>query len=56
MGSRLFFAISPGSVERVNVSVMKQIAEGRRIIDAAGGVEAYDRLARLAGPKQSLLG
>ena len=46
VGSRLFFAISPGSVERVNVSVMKQIAEGRRIIDAAGGVEAYDRLAR----------
>jgi hypothetical protein len=48
VGSRAFFAISPGSVERVNVSVGKQIAEGRRIIQAAGGLEAYDQQARLA--------
>ena len=48
IGSRLFFAISPGTVERVNVSVGKQIAEGRRIIDAAGGPDAYDQQARLA--------
>jgi hypothetical protein len=45
-GSRAFFAISPGTVERVNVSVGKQIAKGRRIIEAAGGPEAYDRQAR----------
>lgn len=47
MGSRAFFAISPGSVERVNVSAGKEIAAGRRIIEAAGGREAYDRQARL---------
>lgn len=49
-GSRAFFAISPGTVERVNVSVGKQIAKGRRIIEAAGGPEAYDRQARQADP------
>jgi hypothetical protein len=48
VGSRAFLAISPGTVERINVSVGKQIAEGRRIIQAAGGLEAYDRGARLA--------
>lgn len=50
LGSRAFFAISPGTVERVNVSVGKQIAEGRRIIEAAGGLAAYDQQARLAVP------
>jgi hypothetical protein len=47
VGSRAFMAISPATVERVNVSVGKQIAEGRRVIAAAGGSEAYDRQARL---------
>jgi hypothetical protein len=50
VGSRAFFAISPGTVERVNVSVGKQIAEGRRIIETMGGLEAYDQEARLAVP------
>ena len=50
MGSRAFFAISPGSVERVNVSAGREIAAGRRIIEAAGGLEAYDRQARRAVP------
>jgi hypothetical protein len=54
VGSRAFFAISPGTVERVNVSVGKQIAAGRRIIEAAGGLEAYDRQARLAEPTKRL--
>jgi hypothetical protein len=54
VGSRAFFAISPGTVERVNVSVGKQIAAGRRIIEAAGGLEAYDRQARLAAPTKRL--
>lgn len=48
LGSRAFFAVSPGSVERVNVSATKQVAKGRRIIEAAGGPEAYDRRAREA--------
>jgi len=53
LGSRFFFAISPGTVERVNVSVGKQIAEGRRIIEEAGGPEAYDRQARRAASWQT---
>jgi hypothetical protein len=47
VGSRAFFAISPATVERVNVSVGVQIAEGRKIIQAAGGLQAYDRQVRL---------
>ena len=50
VGSRAFFAISPGTVERVNVSVGEQIAQGRKIIQAAGGPQAYDRQARESGP------
>jgi hypothetical protein len=46
VGSRAFFAISPGTVERVNVSVGEQIARGREVIEDAGGVEAYDLQAR----------
>jgi hypothetical protein len=38
--------VSPGSMERVNISIKKQKEQGRRIIEAAGGVEAYDRKAR----------
>ncbi|MBS1250745.1 MAG: hypothetical protein MAG431_02341 [Chloroflexi bacterium] len=45
-GSRLLHKISPGSMERVNVSVQKQIQEGRKIIQEAGGVRAYDAQAR----------
>jgi hypothetical protein len=50
LGSRAFMAISPGTVERVNVSVGKQIAEGRRVIETAGGLQAYDRQVRQADP------
>jgi hypothetical protein len=46
VGSRAFFAISPGTVERVNISVGQQIAQGRKVIEEAGGAEAYDRQAR----------
>jgi hypothetical protein len=45
-GSRVLHAISPGSMERVNISVLKQIEQGRQIIEAAGGVQAYDEQAR----------
>ena len=50
VGSRAFFAISPGTVERVNVSVLEQIARGRLVIQDAGGPQAYDRQARQKGP------
>jgi hypothetical protein len=48
-GSRALHAISPGSMERVNTSVSKQIERGRQVIAAAGGVAAYDQQARRRG-------
>jgi hypothetical protein len=45
-GSWLLHKISPGSMERVNVSVLQEIARGRQIIAEAGGVDAYDAQAR----------
>ena len=45
--------LAPGSMERVNVSIQNQIEMGRKIIEEAGGVEAYDKQARKKkGPKQ----
>ena len=48
-GSRLLHKISPGSMERVNTSVLREIARGREVIEAAGGLAAYDRAARSTG-------
>jgi hypothetical protein len=45
-GSRLLHAISPGSMERVNVSVSNQVERGREILALAGGVRAYDEHVR----------
>jgi hypothetical protein len=45
-GSRLLHRISPASMERVNISVLKQIERGRQVLAEAGGVEAYDRAVR----------
>jgi len=39
--------IAPGSMERVNISIQKQIARGRKIIEETGGNEAYDKKARV---------
>ncbi len=47
-GSKVLHKISPGSMERVNVSVQKQIKLGRQIIEKAGGARAYDEQARHA--------
>jgi hypothetical protein len=50
-GSRILHMISPGSMERVNVSVIKQIEKGREILAKAGGVRAYDEhVRRTKGP------
>ena len=38
--------LAPGSMERINVSIQKQVALGARIIDEAGGREAYDKAIR----------
>jgi len=39
--------IAPGSMERVNISILNQIEKGRDIIAKAGGVDSYDRMARM---------
>jgi hypothetical protein len=51
-GSRALHAISPGSMERVNISVCQQIERGRQVIAEAGGSAAYDRRARAAPTEQ----
>jgi len=48
-GTRLLQMIAPGSMERVNVSIQRQIKRGRQILAEAGGVPAYDERARSAG-------
>jgi hypothetical protein len=48
----ILHTIAPGSMERVNLSILRQKEKGRRIIEEAGGVEAYDRKARAKqGPR-----
>ena len=50
--SSLLKRIAPASMERVNISIQKQNATGRKIIEEAGGKEAYDVQARKRlGPK-----
>jgi hypothetical protein len=43
---RVLSKIAPGSMERVNISIQKQIERGKDIIAEAGGLEAYDVKAR----------
>lgn len=51
--TKLLKRIAPGSMERVNISILKQIEKGRQIIKEAGGLEAYDKKARAGkGPKK----
>jgi hypothetical protein len=52
-GSRMLHAISPGSMERVNVSVQKQIEQGRAVLAQAGGARAYDEQVRRKGRSPS---
>jgi len=51
--TRLLKKIAPGSMERVNISILKQIEKGRKIIENAGGIKEYDKKARKQkGPKK----
>jgi hypothetical protein len=51
--TKLLKKIAPGSMERVNISILKQIEKGRKIIEEVGGVEAYDKQVRAQkGPKK----
>jgi hypothetical protein len=48
----LVHRISPGSMERINVSLEKQTERGCRVLAEAGGVAAYDeRVRRGKGPR-----
>jgi hypothetical protein len=38
--------LAPGAMERANIAIQKRIPQGRRIIEEAGGVVAYDQKAR----------
>jgi hypothetical protein len=45
--SKVVFSLIPAAMERVNVVIhTRALPEGRKIIDDAGGIEAYDRKAR----------
>ncbi|MBS3748817.1 MAG: hypothetical protein KGY65_00630 [Candidatus Thermoplasmatota archaeon] len=43
---RFLNKLAPGSMERVNISVQKQIERGKQIISQAGGIDSYNVNAR----------
>ncbi len=45
-GMQILTRLAPASMERMNVNIQTQCAAGRKIIEEAGGIEAYDRKAR----------
>jgi len=49
--TKLLKKIAPGSMERINASILRQIEMGRKIIEEAGGEEAYDAKLRKKLPK-----
>jgi hypothetical protein len=53
LGSKLLQKIGPGSMERVNISIQHQNIMGKKIIEDAGGKEAYDAMARIKRVSQS---
>jgi len=46
VGSKLLKKLAPGSMERVNISIQRQNIVGKKIIEDAGGKDAYDIMAR----------
>jgi hypothetical protein len=45
-GMALFSRMAPATMERANVGLLKAYALGRKAIEEAGGIEAYDQKAR----------
>lgn len=45
-GANLLQRLAPGSMERINISIQHQNKMGKKIIEEAGGKEAYDAMAR----------
>lgn len=52
---RLMIALAPGSVERVSANVLKMSRDGWRIIEEAGGLEAYDAMTRAKRVKMPMV-
>lgn len=46
LSTKILKLIAPASMERVNIGILKQTERGRKVIEEAGGLEAYDRKAR----------
>jgi hypothetical protein len=54
--TNLLRRIAPGSMERVNISIQHQNVMGRKIIEDAGGRDAYDAQARKKlGPRSPMV-
>lgn len=49
--TKILKKIAPGSMDRINVSIQKQIESGKKTIEEAGGEEIYDEKARKKRPK-----
>jgi len=50
--TKMLRRLAPASMERVNISIQKQDEMGKKVIEEAGGKEAYDAAARKKlGPK-----
>jgi len=52
---RLMISLAPGSVERVSSNVLKMSIDGRKIIEEAGGPEAYDAMVRAKRTKMPMV-
>jgi len=52
---RLMILLAPGSVERVSANVYKMSKEGEKIIEEAGGLEAYDAMVRAKRVKMPMV-
>jgi len=52
---RLMITLAPGSVERVSSNVLKMSIDGRKIIEDAGGLEAYDAMVRAKRTKMPMV-
>ncbi len=52
---RLMITLAPGSVERVSSNVLKMSIDGRKIIEEAGGPEAYDAMVRAKRTKMPMV-
>jgi len=53
---KVLLKIAPGTVATINNSILKQIEEGRKIIEGDGGENEYDKKARKSKAKKPIVG